>query len=281
MNIPQNFWKTLMGFVGILILLAVVFVIKELKSIQYVGTGIQPTNTVSVDGTGNAYAVPDVATFTFTISDTEKAVAGAQTNATAKINAALKVVTAAGVASKDVQTESYSIEPQYQYQNAVCPLSGTVNESGGSVSSGVMIPAPISYCPPGKQTLTGYMVSESVSVKLRDLTKAGALLTSLGSADVSDLNGPSFDVDNPDAVQAQARSKAIADAQSKAQELAKELGVSLVRIVSFSDDSGSSIRPVMYAMNASVGAAAPAAAPAIPTGQQEVTDNVTVTYEIQ
>ena len=44
-----------MGFVGILIALAAVLIIKELKSISYVGSGIQPTNTISVDGTGNAY----------------------------------------------------------------------------------------------------------------------------------------------------------------------------------------------------------------------------------
>jgi uncharacterized protein YggE len=67
-------------------------VIGQFKSIEYIGSGIQPTNTVSVDGTGDAYAVPDVATFSFTVSDTEKAVADAQSKATDKINAALKAV---------------------------------------------------------------------------------------------------------------------------------------------------------------------------------------------
>lgn len=75
---------------------------------------------------------------------------------------------------------------------------------------------------------------------------------------------------------------AIADAQSKAQALAKQLGVRLVRIVSFSENNGSYPSPVMYAMNASTGATAPkAAAPDISTGEQKVTDNVTVTYEIE
>ena len=118
----------------------------------------------------------------------------------------------AGVADSDIQTTDYSISPQYEYQNAVCPQNT-------GVSNGVMIPATTVYCPAGKQTLTGYQVGEASSVKLRDLTKAGTLLASLGTAGVSDLNGPSFDVDNPDAVQAQARSMAISDAQSKAQEL--------------------------------------------------------------
>jgi uncharacterized protein YggE len=144
-----------------------------------------------------------------------------------------------------------------------------------------MIPATPIYCPPGKSVITGYDVSESVSVKLRDTTKAGTLLVALGTLGVTDLNGPSFDVDNPDAVQSQARTIAIADAQSKAKVLAEQLGVQLVRIVSFSDDNGSYPQPVMYAMNASVGATKAAAVPDISTGQQKVTDNVTITYEIE
>ena len=275
-NIPEKFWKVATVFLIVLTVAAAIATIGVAKSIGYVGVNRNQTNTVSVDGTGDAYAVPDVATFSFTVSDTEKAVADAQTKATDKINAALKVVRASGVADKDIQTQYYSIEPQYQYQNAVCPMASPADSAVSS--SGMMIPT---YCPPGKQTLTGYTVSESVTVKLRDLSKAGALLVSLGSAGVSDLNGPSFAVDDPNAVQDQARTKAIADAKSKASELAKELGVHIVRVTSFTEGNNGVIRPVMYAMNGSVGAAAPKAAPEVPTGQQKVTDNVTITYEIK
>jgi hypothetical protein len=202
-------------------------------------------------------------------------VADAQAKATDKVNAALAVVRAAGVADKDIQTQYYSINPHYEYQNAVCPTYA----SAGSVGS--MMPTPV-YCPPGKQTLTGYDVSQSVSVKLRDLSKAGALLTSLGSAGVENLNGPSFDVDNPDMVQSQARAAAITDAQSKAKALAGQLGVRLVRIVSFTENNNSYPRPVMYAMGATDSISAKAApVPEVPTGQQKVTDNVTITYEIE
>jgi hypothetical protein len=291
-------WKIGYG-VGILLMLFLLAAsLKELSSISHVGDSA-PVNTITVSGTGDTYAVPDVATFTFTVSDTEKTVADAQTKATTEVNAALAVVRAAGVADKDIQTEDYSINPQYEYQNAVCPQpviynssgssgsagSGSVSSGSVSGSSGVMIPtiapAPSTaiYCPPNKEVLTGYQVSESISVKLRDLSKAGSLLVSLGSAGVSNLNGPSFTVDNPDAVQAQARAKAIADAQSKARELAKELGVSIVRVTSFNDNSGGYAYPMMaMATNASAGASAPA--PQVPAGQQKVTDTVSITYEI-
>lgn len=279
MNLPKNLWKVAVGAVALLAVFLLALSIKTFREIGYVGANQNTTNTVSVDGSGDAYAVPDIATFTFSVTDTEKTVADAQTKATAKVNAALKVVRDGGVADKDIQTQYYSINPHYEYQNSACSV-GVYNATVGAAGSSSSV-SPI-YCPPGKSVLTGYDVSQSVTVKLRDLSKAGTLLTALGSAGVDNLNGPSFDVDNPDAVQADARSKAIADAQKKAQELAKELGVRLVRIVSFTENNGSYPRPVMYGLGASDSVATKAAAvPEISAGQQKVTDTVSITYEIK
>ena len=290
MNAPTKFWNVATVFIVVLIFAAIIVTFKVAGSSRYASGNNPDQNTITVNGTGNAYSIPNIANFSFTVSDTEKTVADAQAKATTAGNSALAVVRAAGVADKDIQTQSYSISPQYEYQNAVCPTPVVYNAgaSSGSVSNGVMMPsiatppstATAIYCPSGKSVLTGYQVSESISVKLRDLSKVGSLLASLGSAGVSDLNGPSFSVDNPDSVNAQARSAAITDAKSKAKELAKELGVSLVRITSFSENSGNYPGPIMYAMNASV-SSAKAAAPEVPAGQQEVTDNVTITYEIK
>jgi len=282
-------WKIGCG-VGVLVMIFLaVASIKELSAISHVGDSA-PVNTINVTGSGDAFAIPDVATFSFTVTDTEKTVADAQTKVTTEANSALALVHAAGVADKDVQTEGYSINPHYVYQNAVCPSPAVYDSSAssGSVSNGVMIPtiapAPATaiYCPPNKETLTGYDVSESISVKLRDLTKAGSLLVSLGTAGVGNLNGPSFAVDNPDTIQAEARAKAITDAQSKAQELARELGVRIVRVTSFNDNSGGYAYPVMMAMDAKVGSTGAASpTPEVPAGQQKVTDNVSITYEIR
>jgi len=261
MNTPIRFWNTIVTLAGVLIALAAVLVVKEIKSIGYVGVNPDTTNTITVDGTGDATAIPDVATFSFSVNETAKTVADAQTAATAKINAALKSVRDAGISDKDISTDSYSINPHYEY-------------SGGICSTG--------YCPPSKQTLTGYDVSESISVKIRDLSKAGDIFTNIGSIGVQNVNGLSFAIDDPSSIQAAARGKAIADAQSKANELAKQLGVSLIRVVSFSEGNTQAPRPIMYAMDSktvSAGAAAPS--PEIPTGQQKVTDDVTITYQIK
>jgi uncharacterized protein len=265
---PRNFWNSLNGLIGALILLVIVGIIIGIKMIGHVGESPNSFSTINVDGTGYVVAVPDVATFSFSVTQTAKTVADAQTKATAQINAALKSIRDQGIADKDISTQSYTINPHYEYQSAVCPATSST----------------VSYCPGGKSVLTGYEVSQTISVKIRDLAKAGTIFTSIGSLNVQNVNGLDFSVDEPKAVQAQAREKAINDAKSKAQVLAKQLGVKIVRVVSFSENSGGGYpRPMMYAMDKAVMAQSAAApmAPEVPTGEQKVTSNVTVTYEIE
>jgi uncharacterized protein YggE len=103
----------------------------------------------------------------------------------------------------------------------------------------------------------------------------------LGTLGVSDLNGPNFSIDNEDALKAQARKEAIDDAQTKAKALAKDLGVSLGRIANFSE-SGNYPTPMYYAKDARVSSAGLEAAPAqIPKGENTITSDVTITYEIR
>lgn len=265
MNIPSKFWTVATGLLGILFVFALLLSIKSIKELRYVGTNPANTSTINVDGTGHAIAVPDIATFSFSVSETGKTVAEAQTKATDRINSALKTIRGQGVADKDISTQSYNINPHYEYQRAVCPATSPE----------------ISYCPGSKSVLTGYDVSQSIEIKVRDISKAGAILASIGSLGVQNVSGLNFSVDEPAKVQAEARNKAITDAKSKADVLAKQLGVSLVRVVSFSENSGGYPRP-MYSMEKVMGAGVSApAAPEIPAGEQKVTSNVSITYEIQ
>jgi hypothetical protein len=287
MNIPEKFWKAAAWALCLLAIFLVVISIKEIKAIGYVGVNPQGPNTITVSGTGDAMAAPDVATFSFTVTETKTTVADAQKAATDKINSALKAVRDAGVADKDIQTESYYINPHYEYQSESCVYTSGAG-SGTSSSGGTIVPLvspslpPVPICRPGRNVLTGYDVSQSIQVKVRELGKAGAIFTSIGSLGVESVNGLTFSVDNPDSVQAEARTKAIADAQSKAKELAKELGVRLVRITSFSDNNYSP-RPMMYAMGAAVGSESSkdVTPPEVPAGEQKMTDTVSITYEIE
>ncbi len=263
MNIPAKLWQTLIGAVGILTVFLVIISIKEIKSIGYVGANNPVYNTISVTGKGESVSIPNIATFSFGVTETAKTVAEAQAKATEKTNAALKAVKDAGVADTDVKTVAYSINPHYDYQNSVC-VTG--------------------YCKPGKSVLTGYDVSQSVEVKIRDLSKAGSIFSTIGALDVQNVNGLSFSIDDLEKVKGEARAKAITDAQTKAKELAKQLGVRIIKITSFYDSTD---QPMYYgrgeAMSSDVMSmkAIPASAPQIPVGEDKVTSNVTITYEIK
>jgi len=232
-----------------------------IMSLRYIGSGVQPTNTISVSGYGEAFGVADIATFSFSVSSKKSTVAAAQADATAKINAATKYLTDAGIEKKDIQTTDYSVNPQYDYVQGIC-------------SSG--------YCPGGKQVLSGYEVRQTTSVKVRDTAKAGDLLAGVGGKGATEVSGLNFTFDDPNQLQDDARGKAIADAKAKADALAGQLGVRLVRIISFNENGGGYPGP-MYskAVGMGMGGDVAQSAPEISVGQNKVTSNVSVTYEIR
>ena len=218
--------------------------VSAIKQFSYIGHDANPTNVISVSGKGEILAVPDTATFYYSVVEQGKTVAEAQDKASQKGNDIITALKTMGIDEKDIQTTGYSSYPTYQWQNAVCVQSGDVPptptpmsnvpgganvSSGSAVSSAIYIPT---YCPPGKQTLTGYEVDQTVTVKVRKTADAGTALTKVGTLGASNISGLSFVVDNMDAVQAQARDKAIADAKAKAAILAKSLGVKMTKIIS-------------------------------------------------
>ena len=127
--------------------------------------------------------------------------------------------------------------------------------------------------------IIGYEVSEYISVKIRDLANVGEVLQGIGSIDISEISGPNFSVDNEDGLKAQARKLAIDDAKAKAKVLSKDLGVKLIRIVSFSENDN---YPMMYSTKgAGIMDSYATSAPELPTGENKITSNVTITYEIR
>lgn len=253
--------KALLVTVVFLGLFLAIEALSGLMSLRYIGAGVTATNTINVSGHGEIVSVPDIATFTFSVVSDKPTVAAAQEDATAKANAATAYLKGAGIDEKDIKTTDYSVSPQYEYQSQVCQANG--------------------ICPPGRQVLKGYEVRQTTLVKVRDTKKAGDLLTGVGSKGATEVSGLTFTFDDPTGVQQQARDKAIADAKQKAEVLAKSLGVSLVRVVSF-NESGNAPSPVYYAKSAGIGMGeTAAAAPDISVGQNKVTSDVTVTYEIR
>lgn len=229
---------------------------------------IAPAHTITISGEGEALAVPDIALFTFSVVSLKATVAEAQNDNATKINAVTAYLKEAKIDAKDIQTSDYSVNPQYEYQTAVCPQV-SYSPTGGT-----------SYCPGGKQVLKGYEVRQTTTVKIRDTAKAGDMLSGVGAKGATEVSGLTFTVDELDAVKEEARAKAVADARAKAEKLARSLGVSLGSVVSF-DESGSGMyaRPMAYDAVSSM--AGKAVAPEISVGQSKITSNVSVTFEIR
>ena len=121
-------------------------------------------------------------------------------------------------------------------------------------------------------------------MKIRDLDTIGDILAGATTAGANQAGGISFSVDNPDEIKAQARTKAIEKAKAKAQVLADNLGMKLVKLTSFSEDSSTpySRYSMMEKANFDDGRGGAVSAPMpVPTGEQEITSSVTLTYELR
>ena len=270
----QGFWGEHKHYYGkavflVATLLSLFLLAKTLVAFKEYGTigrDYPAQNIINVTGKGEVVAVPDVASVTFNVQEEAKEVADAQKKVTEKMNAIIAALKKLDIVEKDIKTVNYNVYPKYDYtrETFVCPAG--------------------SYCPPipGKQVLTGYEVMHGVEVKIRKISDAGAILTKLGTLKVSNLSGVSFSIDDEETLKAEARREAIDDAKEKARKLASDLGVRLVRVVSFSESGD---YPIYYAREMAMGkggdmvAAAPV--PEIPTGENKIISNVNISYEIR
>jgi len=252
-------------FSGALFLLGLFF--NGVKEYSFIGRDIPALTTINVTGEGESFAKPDIAEVSFSVTKDAKTVAEAQKTSTEKINAIMAYLKEMKIEDKDIKTTDYSVYPKYEYQKAVTCLDFNLN----------------GFCPEGKQILTGYTVSQSVSVKIRKIEDSGNILASIGDKGATNVSNLSFSVDKKKEVEADARNKAIQDAQKKAEALAKSLGVNLTRVVSFSESTspmpyygmGGGMKSASFEMADSV------SVPTVSVGENKFTSNVTITYEIQ
>lgn len=218
---------------------------------------------ITVSGEGEVVALPDIATVTVTVRESGKTVPEAQKLADAKVKAAIAALSDLGVDEKDQKTISYTVNPKYEYV-AVAPSSS-------------------SYYQPSNQRIVGYEAIQTVEIKVRKIDSAGEVIGALGAANITEISGPSFTIDDMDKVQAEAKEKAIAEAREKAKATARALGVDLGEVTQFSEDGG--YYPI-YARDAvmlqSTGAGKATMAPevSLPQGENVIKSRVTITYSL-
>lgn len=235
--------------------------LKTFREYRFVGSGVSASNIITVEGEGKASAVPNIAEFNFAVTEEAKTPAEAQTKAAEKSNAAIAYLKEQGIEEKDLKTLGFNVSPKYRYDQVAC----------------VRFP-----CPSPKQILDGFEVTQTVEVKVRDTAKAGDLLAGIAAQNVQNVSNLRFTVDDEKAIQDEAREKAITEAKEKASTLASQLGVTLVRIVNFSEGNVSAPLMIRSDMAGFGGAMeAKSVAPELPVGENEFRSNVSISYEVR
>lgn len=238
---------------AVLIVIVAVFMVfaamNEYKKGGYIGQDIVAKNTITISGEGKIFATPDIGLITLGVVSQASTVAPAQKDNTDKMNKIIKAMKNLGTEEKDLKTTSYNIYPRYNYER-------------------------------GTQTIIGYEVNQPLEIKIRNLDKVGDILGKAAELGANQVGSLTFTFDDPEKLNQDARAKAIANAKEKADALANILGVKLVRIINFTESSY--IPPIPYSAERTLGmGGGGASTPDIQTGQNQVTSNVTIVYEIQ
>jgi uncharacterized protein len=225
--------------------------------------GTTPVRSITVVGRGDVKAKPDIATVNLGVEVTAPTVSEAMTEANARMKTILAAMKALGIADKDIQTSNFSINFERRE-----PIAPAVSEAApGAKSGSAQAPAGL------------YRVNNMIQVTIRELDKVGDVLDAAVEAGANNVWGVSFGLDNTDALEAQAREKAVADARSRAESLAKLNGVAVGDVIAISEVIGGSPSP-MYAETASFKGLGGGGAPVEP-GELTFATQVQVVYGIR
>jgi uncharacterized protein YggE len=203
---------------------------------------------ITVSGQGETTGVPDLATVNLGVEASQDTVQAAREDAAAAMNQVIAVLQDRGIEERDIQTSSFNIYPRYD-QNG--------------------------------QNITGFQVSNQITVKVRDLNALGSIIDEVVTAggDLTRFQDVSFSIENPKPLEEQVRAAAVADLTAKANQLANLTGVQLGQLVSISE-SVSFPYPVPFAEKAFAGQDAASATPVVP-GEVQVMVTLNATFAIQ
>jgi uncharacterized protein YggE len=176
--------------------------------------------TITVIGEGTVRLRPDVAKMNVGVEARANTVSEAKAQVDEQMVAIMSALAEVDVDQADVQTSHYGI--YYERESRPAPVEGQSTEMKD-----------------------GYLVSNLVLVTIRDVDTAGDVLDAVVQAGANQVNGVTFTVSDESARQSQAREEAMADARSRAEELAALSGVELGEIQSVSEVVGGLAVPMM------------------------------------
>jgi uncharacterized protein YggE len=211
--------------------------------------------TIAIEGRGEVSAAPDMATINSGVTSRGATAREALDANTAAMTELLETLKSAGIESRDIQTSNFTVSPDYSYTEE-------------RDANGYTLPPRIN----------GYVVSNSVTVIVRDLEALGTILDSSVDVGANTVNGVTFAVADPAELYDDAREAAFADARNKAELYAGLAGGELSEIVTISETQGYN-DPQPYAMYARAEMAADAPVP-VEAGELTFAINVRVEWTL-
>jgi len=203
-----------------------------------------------VSGQGEVTVIPDIATLRLGVEVQAATVAIAQSQAIEAMDEVMEALTDNGVAEKDIQTQYFSIRQITRWDQD-----------------------------DDEEVVIGYRVTNTVSAKIREIDKAGAVIDAVAAAggDFTRIDSIYFSVDDPSAYYEEAREEAMADAEAKAEQLAELAGGSLGKATYISESSH--VPPPIYRQDI-YEEAVPGAETPISPGEMEISLTVQVVYAL-
>jgi uncharacterized protein len=204
---------------------------------------------LDIVATGESRQVPDIAVINAGVVTEAPSASAALADNNRRMQAVFRALDAAGIAERDIQTASINLNARYDYSDRSEPR------------------------------LLGYTASNQLTVRFREIARAGAIIDALVAQGVNQINGPSLQIDAPEVAMDEARRDAIAKARQRAELYAAAAGMRVVRIVAISEAGAD--RPLIAMAGRAMMEADQSASLQIAAGEQRLTANVSVTFELQ
>ncbi|TAX35587.1 SIMPL domain-containing protein [Rhizobium leguminosarum] len=209
---------------------------------------------ISVTGDGESSVAPDMAIVNLAVVKQAKTAREALDENNKAMNEVLAALKSGGIAERDLQTSGFSIQPQYNYPQ---PVDGQQQQP----------------------QLIGYQTINSVTVRLRDLAKLGAVIDQSVTLGINQGGEIQFTNDKPDTAIEEARKAAVADAVKRAKTLSEAAGVKLGRILEINENVPRAMPQPVY--RATMMKEASDAAVPVQSGENNYNVSVTVTFAIE
>lgn len=177
------------------------------------------TDSFEVSGIGEVDQKPDTAVISLGVQTQGTSVKTAQDSLNTSINSVTSAIKKQGIQDADIQTQNYSINPNYDFNS-------------------------------GTQKITGYTANTTLKIKVRDLSKINSVVDAATANGANQVGEIIFTVNDPTKFENQARDKAILEAKTRAETAARAVGFRLGRIISYSEDFGDKDQPIPMIQNA-------------------------------